>query len=66
MSSKKVMYCCECRERTVHEFVSKETVGDGTGPCRIVLAVFSLGLSEWGPSVTRYYQCTKCGKIKSE
>ena len=45
MSSKKVMYCCECEERTVHEFVSKETIGDGTGPCRVALAVFHLDLA---------------------
>lgn len=66
MSKRKVMFCWDCCEDTVHEFINKETVADGTGPGRVALAIMSLGLSEWGPTVTRYWRCTKCGNIDDE
>lgn len=59
----KVYYCSKCGEKTAHEFVDKKTVGDGTGICRGLLAVMSLGMSET-VGADYYYQCRRCGKLK--
>lgn len=64
MSKRKVMFCWNCCEDTIHEFINKETIADGAG--RVLLAILSLGLSESSVSATKYWQCTKCGNIDDE
>lgn len=65
MAKTKVKYCSECGKRTVHKFVGHESVAEGLGLARGMLAVVSLGLSETVGSKW-YYQCEKCGNITSK
>ena len=62
----KVCYCYKCRRDTVHELVHRETVLSGTGPARGMLAVCSFGFSELvnQATVSRKYQCERCGEIR--
>jgi ribosomal protein L44E len=63
----KVCYCRKCRKDTVHELVDKDSVLSGNGLARGMLAVASLGFSEVlnTATVTRKYECRKCGEIRN-
>jgi hypothetical protein len=65
MAKNKIIYCRECRKRTVHSYVCKETAGDGTGIARVILAVSSFGISET-LGAFKYWQCQKCGHLYKE
>ena len=60
-----VMLCPDCGRKTAFEYVSGESVGDRSGflPGRIVVAVFTLGLSEH--EHRKHYRCMECGGIRS-
>ena len=60
----KVLRCNKCKKKTVHKPVGSESKYAG-GPGRALLAVASLGLSEF-VAVNRYYECTKCGELKEK
>ncbi len=64
MQKNKVMLCWNCGEKTVHNFVSKQSPAEGTGPIRALAAVFTLGLTETAVLADVYYKCTKCGELK--
>lgn len=62
MSKAKVKYCNKCRKETIHSFLSKDTIADGMGLIRAVIAIGSLGVSE-SLEAKKYYRCTRCAKI---
>lgn len=61
MRGKRVLYCWDCGKDTVHTFIECDTIGKGTGPFRLLLAVASAGVSEMTVRVD--YQCDRCGGI---
>lgn len=65
MNKKKIKYCPECGKKTVHNYICKETPGDGTGICRVILAVSSFGISET-IGAYKHYQCSCCGRLIKE
>lgn len=65
MNHRKVKYCSECKEKTVHEYAGKKTVGDGLPISRVVLAIGTMGFTEFA-GATKYWECRRCGKILSE
>ena len=62
---KKVIWCPRCLQRTVHRFINKETVADGFGFWRGIVAITTLGLSETALA-DKHWQCENCGKIITE
>lgn len=65
MAKTKVRYCTRCGRQTVHKLVGHESIAEGTGFVRAIVAVASLGISEI-VAATWYYECQKCGKITED
>ena len=61
MQRKRVLYCWDCGKDPVHTFIERDTIGKGTGPFRVLLAVASAGVSEM--TVSASYQCERCDGI---
>lgn len=58
----KIKRCINCHEDTVHTLVAKDTMCEGLGLIRGLMAITSFGITET-IGVDKYYQCQKCGKI---
>ena len=59
-----VLYCKKCENYTKHDYVSREIVGvNDMGFARVFLGLLSLGVSEI--TTDTYWECEKCGEIRS-
>ena len=66
MIKMKEKYCKKCCKETTHNYIGSENEFEELGPIiRGLLAFASLGMTETLGS-KKYWQCTKCGKIKKD
>lgn len=63
MRQKRNLYCFKCGKTTTHSYVGKESMCEGCGLVRAIMAISTLGMSEtsWA---NKYWQCDVCGNVE--
>ena len=64
----KIIYCPECRKKTVHNYIGfTDDMGATPAAARFLLGIVTLGISAAYAAATRksHYRCESCGDLRS-